>query len=296
MTLPKIQGGYIWKFEWMAAEEPTLPCTGPAATCWNYLEVRDPRRCNRSSGTGCGLRPGIPRRAARGELRRPDTGYRKYIDVDSFIDQMIVNELSREMDAYVRSCALLQGPGQQDLRGSAVGLDLSFGVGGFFANDQVSGWQYQQTRQPVGQRLVRPVAARSGVRQPGPVTLADAATGPALRRRPPDPDQRSRGPADQRRPAQLPTLAQPDGADGQLLPHPDLAHLAGAGPGHAGLDAATRRLAGLHRGWGGPVTHDATAHHATAHHPAAHHHAHPPTTTTPPPTTPGAAAAPRRTR
>ena len=56
VTLPKIQGGYIWKFEWMAAEEPTLPCTGPAATCWNYLEVRRPvARCNRSNGTGCAV-------------------------------------------------------------------------------------------------------------------------------------------------------------------------------------------------------------------------------------------------
>ena len=41
-TLPKITGGYLVKFEWLAAEEPTLTCTGPAATCWNYLEVAAP--------------------------------------------------------------------------------------------------------------------------------------------------------------------------------------------------------------------------------------------------------------
>ncbi|MBQ1017949.1 CotH kinase family protein [Micromonospora sp. D93] len=149
VTLPKIQGGYIWKFEWMAAEEPTLPCTGPAATCWNYLEVADPSP----------LQP-QQRDWLRGHLQEfndvlhssnfadPNTGYRKYIDVDSFIDLMIVNELSREMDAYVRSSHFYKDRDSKIFAGPLWDFDLSFGVGGFFANDQVSGWQHQQTRQP----------------------------------------------------------------------------------------------------------------------------------------------------
>lgn len=149
VTLPKIQGGYIWKFEWMAAEEPTLPCTGPAATCWNYLEVVDPSP----------LQP-QQRDWLRGHLQEfndvlhganfadPTTGYRKYIDVDSFINLMIVNELSREMDAYVRSSHFYKDRDSKIFAGPLWDFDLSFGVGGFFANDQVSGWQYQQTRQP----------------------------------------------------------------------------------------------------------------------------------------------------
>ncbi|MCG5443120.1 CotH kinase family protein [Micromonospora sp. NIE79] len=149
VTLPKIQGGYIWKFEWMAAEEPTLPCTGPAATCWNYLEVADPSP----------LQP-QQREWLRGHLQEfndvlhssnfadPTTGYRKYIDVDSFIDLMTVNELSREMDAYVRSSHFYKDRDSKIFAGPLWDFDLSFGVGGFFANDQVSGWQHQQTRQP----------------------------------------------------------------------------------------------------------------------------------------------------
>ncbi|WP_430503377.1 CotH kinase family protein [Micromonospora trifolii] len=149
VTLPKIQGGYIWKFEWMAAEEPTLPCTGPAATCWNYLEVADPSP----------LQP-QQRDWLRGHIQEfndvlhssnfadPTTGYRKYIDVDSFIDLMIVNELSREMDAYVRSSHFYKDRDSKIFAGPLWDFDLSFGVGGFFANDQVSGWQHQQTRQP----------------------------------------------------------------------------------------------------------------------------------------------------
>src|SRR5699024_6010687 len=41
LTPPKVEGGYIFAFEWQAAEEPTLTCTGNAATCWRDLEVKD---------------------------------------------------------------------------------------------------------------------------------------------------------------------------------------------------------------------------------------------------------------
>ncbi|MFT7837959.1 CotH kinase family protein [Saccharothrix sp. BKS2] len=149
LTLPKITGGYIWKFEWMAAEEPTLPCTGPAATCWNYLEVVDPDP----------LQP-AQREWLRGHIQEfhdvlrapnfadPNTGYRKYIDVGSFINHMIVNELSRNMDAYLRSTHFHKDRDGKIFAGPLWDFDLTFGVGGFFQNDQVAGWQYQQTRQP----------------------------------------------------------------------------------------------------------------------------------------------------
>ncbi|QFZ19006.1 CotH kinase family protein [Saccharothrix syringae] len=149
-TLPAIQGGYIFKFEWMAAEEPTLPCTGAAATCWNYLEVADPDP----------LQP-AQRDWLRGYVQEfhdvlrapnfadPNTGYRKYIDVDSFINNLIINELSRNMDAYVRSSYFHKDRDGRITAGPLWDFDLTFGVGGFFQNDQVAGWQYQQTRQPI---------------------------------------------------------------------------------------------------------------------------------------------------
>lgn len=149
LTLPKITGGYIWKFEWMAAEEPTLPCTGPTATCWNYLEVADPSP----------LQP--PQRDwLRGHIQEfhdvlrapnfadPTTGYRAYIDVDSFVDHLIINELSRNMDAYYRSSYFYKDRDSKIFAGPLWDFDLTFGVGGYFGNDQTSGWQHQQNRQP----------------------------------------------------------------------------------------------------------------------------------------------------
>ncbi|MDG4798017.1 CotH kinase family protein [Micromonospora sp. WMMD1082] len=149
-TLPRITGGYIWKFEWMAAEEPTLPCSGPAATCWNYLEVADPSPLQPEQRDW--LRNHI--QEFHNVLRAPNfadpvSGYRAYIDVGSFIDQLIINELSREMDSYIRSAYFYKDRDTKIFAGPLWDYDLTFGVGGFFNNDQTSGWQYQQVRQPL---------------------------------------------------------------------------------------------------------------------------------------------------
>ncbi|HEX6340689.1 CotH kinase family protein [Umezawaea sp.] len=148
-TLPKISGGYIWKFEWMAAEEPTLPCTGPSNTCWNYLEVADPSPLN--SAQRDWLRGHV--QEFHDVLRAPNhadpvTGYQKYIDVGSFVDHMIINELGRGMDAYVRSAHFYKDRDSKIFAGPLWDFDLTFGVGGYFQNEQTSGWQHQQTRQP----------------------------------------------------------------------------------------------------------------------------------------------------
>ncbi|MBO4272665.1 CotH kinase family protein, partial [Microbispora triticiradicis] len=149
-TLPKIQGGYIWKFEWMAAEEPTLPCTGTSSTCWSYLEVVDPSPLQPQQKEW--LRTYIQdfhNVLHSQNFADPNTGYRAYIDVNSFVDQLIVYELSRNMDANYRSAYFYKDRDTKIFAGPLWDYDLTFGVGGFFQNDQTSGWQYQQTRQPV---------------------------------------------------------------------------------------------------------------------------------------------------
>lgn len=148
-TLPKITGGYIFKFEWMAAEEPTLPCPGPTATCWNYLEVVDPDPLNAQQRSWLTQHINEFNDVLNGpNFANPTTGYRAYIDVGSWINQLILNELSREMDAYVRSQHFYKDRDTKIFAGPPWDFDLSFGVGGYFNNNQTSGWQYQQTRSP----------------------------------------------------------------------------------------------------------------------------------------------------
>ncbi len=148
-TLPEIQGGYIWKFECCLCIRDR-PCSGPAATCWNYLEVADPSPLQPEQRDW--LRNHI--QEFHNVLRAPNfadpvTGYPAYIDVGSFVDQLIINELSREMDSYVRSAYFYKDRYTKIFAGPLWDYDLSFGVGGYFQNDQTAGWQYQQTRQPL---------------------------------------------------------------------------------------------------------------------------------------------------
>jgi hypothetical protein len=148
-TLPKISGGYIFKFEWLAAEEPTLTCTGPATTCWNFLEVEDPSPLNAQQKTW--LTQYLQQfhdllHSAR--FADPQTGYRSWIDTRSWIDLIILNEFSREMDSYLRSTYFYKDREGPIVAGPLWDYDLTFGTGGFFGNEQTAGWQHQQTRSP----------------------------------------------------------------------------------------------------------------------------------------------------
>jgi hypothetical protein len=137
------------KFEWLAAEEPTLTCTGAAATCWNFLEVADPSPLNAEQKAWLTQylqqfhdllhSPGFA---------DPQTGYRSWIDVASWVDLVILNEFSREMDSYLRSTYLYKDREGPLTAGPLWDYDLTFGTGGYFGNEQTAGWQHQQTRSP----------------------------------------------------------------------------------------------------------------------------------------------------
>jgi hypothetical protein len=148
-TLPKISGGYIFKFEWLAAEEPTLTCTGAAATCWNYLEVEDPSPLNAQQKSW--LTQYLQQfhdMLHSSRFADPQTGYRSWIDTKSWVDLVILNEFSREMDSYLRSTYFYKDREGPIVAGPLWDYDLTFGTGGFFGNEQTAGWQYQQTRSP----------------------------------------------------------------------------------------------------------------------------------------------------
>jgi hypothetical protein len=78
----------------------------------------------------------------------PETGYRSWIDVPSWVDLVILNELSREMDSYLRSTYLYKDREGPLVAGPLWDYDPTFGTGGYFGNEQTAGWQYQQTRTP----------------------------------------------------------------------------------------------------------------------------------------------------
>lgn len=150
-TAPELlPGGYIFKFEWLAAEDPQLSgsCEGYSTTCWTELEVADPipLASEQRDWLWAHIQEFHDTLHSDG-YGDPDQGYARFIDVRSFVDQLIINELGREMDSYIRSAIFHKDRDTKILAGPLWDYNLTFGVGGFFENEQTEGWQYLQQRQ-----------------------------------------------------------------------------------------------------------------------------------------------------
>jgi hypothetical protein len=68
--------------------------------------------------------------------------YSQYIDVASFVDVFIVNELTRNLDAYTRSAYYHKERGGPITAGPLWDFNLTLGMG-FGTNRDVVGWQFE---------------------------------------------------------------------------------------------------------------------------------------------------------
>jgi hypothetical protein len=155
-TLPDISGGYIFKFDQAAAEEPILECTGSepisggfggpmggGGTCWVDLEVVDPEVPNAEQEAW--LTTHI--QSFHDSLHQTPIGdYAAYIDVPSFIDYLIINELTRNVDAYVRSAFYFKDRDGKIKAGPLWDYNFSLAVGGSGTIDPAGGFQFDGTR------------------------------------------------------------------------------------------------------------------------------------------------------
>ena len=77
----------------------------------------------------------------------PENGWQKYMDMDSFVDWYLINEISRNNDAiFFTSCYMHHAPGGKLFMGPLWDFDLAFGnyggnssVSGFYIKDNI-GW------------------------------------------------------------------------------------------------------------------------------------------------------------
>ncbi|MGK3992767.1 CotH kinase family protein [Sorangium sp. So ce1024] len=176
-TLPDISGGYIFKFDQAAAEEPQLTCTGSeplpgfggfgggggrpgwggggpggdtggaAGTCWRDLEVVDPDPLNAEQEAW--LTQYIQQ--FHDSLHQTPIGdYAAYIDLPSFIDYLIISELTLNVDAYVRSAYYFKDRDQKLKAGPL--WDYNFALGGVGAQSPTpamqgdTGWRFNGQR------------------------------------------------------------------------------------------------------------------------------------------------------
>jgi hypothetical protein len=167
-ALPQISGGYIFKFDQLATEPPTLACTGSgplsggfggpggpggsmggrggmtmSGTCWTDLEVVDPEPLNPEQQAW--LTAHIQQ--FHDSLHATPIGdYAAFIDVPSFVDYLLVNELTRNVDAYVRSAFYHKNRDGKIKGGPLWDYNFSLAVGGQGTIDPAGGWQFQGTR------------------------------------------------------------------------------------------------------------------------------------------------------
>lgn len=129
--LPALAGGYIFKFEWnVGILEQELPCPAAQSNCWNFIDVADPK-------------PWVPEQQQyltehlqqvvdalhHSPASDPTSGYPAFLDVPSFVNTVIMNELTRNLDAYVRSQYLHKDREGKVVAGPLWDFDLTAGVG-----------------------------------------------------------------------------------------------------------------------------------------------------------------------
>jgi hypothetical protein len=144
-SLSDITGGYIFKFEWSAAEEPILECPG-TASCWSDLEVVDPVPLVSEQERWLADHLYAFSQALHApSFSDPVDGYAPYIDMASFVDQIVVNELGREFDSYIRSAYFYKDRGGVIFAGPLWDYNLVFGVGlaSMYSNMEPAGWTYE---------------------------------------------------------------------------------------------------------------------------------------------------------
>ena len=134
---PEITGSYLLKFEADVAEPPVVPG-------WGRLEVVTPKDPTDAQLTW--LAEHFDRfqqllDAGRGDGAEPP--YAALMDRQSFIDQMVINELTRDQDAYVRSAYLHIPRSGPITMGPLWDYNLTMGTGGYFDNTNTEGWQYR---------------------------------------------------------------------------------------------------------------------------------------------------------
>lgn len=135
---PAITGGWILKFEAGAAEAPIVPG-------WESLEVVEPGDPTAAQMAWVqGALAAFDEALDGPGFQAPDAPWRAMLDVDSAVDQIIVNELFRDQDGYVRSQYIHRDREGPWVIGPLWDYNLVAGTGGYFDNLSTTGWQYRQ--------------------------------------------------------------------------------------------------------------------------------------------------------
>ena len=139
-TEPAVSGGYLLKRDWLEGREITTALYDDALVLeypdydeitgsqWDYLEgyLNDFEQA----------------------LAREDGSYSQYADLDSFVDHMLMMELSRNVDAYVLSTWMHKDREGLLTMGPIWDFNGSLGNADYFESWQIEGWHYDNPEFP----------------------------------------------------------------------------------------------------------------------------------------------------
>jgi len=137
---PEITGGYIFKKDKLDSGEPTFNTSTGLTLIYvdpNGHDITEPQKT--------WLRNHIIEfeTALRGpNFRDPNVGYRKYIDVDSFINIHILVELTKNIDGFRLSTYMHKDRGGKITMGPAWDYNLSLGNADYLNGWIPTGWYY----------------------------------------------------------------------------------------------------------------------------------------------------------
>lgn len=143
---PEVTGGYLLKWEGNAK---TVSKVLPG---WTGLELADPDPITGATAVQkqwiSDYVRDVDDRIASADRGDPVTGYAPVLDVPSYVNLFVINELSRDQDGYMRSAYFYKERGQPLTHGPLWDYNLTMGTGCCRNNRNTaptgadSGWQY----------------------------------------------------------------------------------------------------------------------------------------------------------
>lgn len=140
VSLPEITGGYIFKFDQAAVDEGEIeiPCDGSPG-CWDDLELVDPSPPNDEQLAWIA---GHIQEFHNLLMSDPIGEYQPMMNVQSFVDHFLINEMTRDVDAYIRSHFMHKD--RDGLITAGPIWDYNFSLGNI--STDLEGWQYEEGR------------------------------------------------------------------------------------------------------------------------------------------------------
>lgn len=131
-----LSGGYIFKFDQMVNDEGMikLQCKGTSSTCYSDLELVDPPEPNQQQIDWI---TNYIQEFHDALHTQPVGDWKKYVDMNSFVNNNVLNEITRNVDGWVKSHYMYKDRGMPITAGPV--WDYNFAMGNFTEGNMMGG-------------------------------------------------------------------------------------------------------------------------------------------------------------